>query len=314
MFTTVTNIQQATENTGEFRAGATDLQARYRLGIRSDSITDINQLKDLKSIEWQSNGAAKVGALVKLTDIAKDEGLRNAYPAFVQAAAGLATPQIRAMATMGGALLQHTRCWYYRNPDLNCYKKGGDHCPARTGNHLYGVCFDLGPCVFPHPSTLGMALMAYEAEVEIAGKGRRAVADLYGDGSNPNKDHLLEPSELLTYIYMSEPIPGEQAAYFRTISRFEAEWPLVEVVVRLKIAEDSIAFARVALGGVANIPLNLPHVNQFLEGQPATEDTFKAAANKATENTNPLPMTAYKVKLIYGAVLEALERARGAHE
>ncbi len=307
MLKIATNLEEGTLNGGEFRAGATDLSARIRLGIRPDQITDINGLEELKGIDWKENGAATIGALVKIDALSKEPNIMHHYPALAQAAGGLATPQIRSVATVGGSLLQSTRCWYYRNPAFHCYKKGGDHCPAREGNHQFGVCFDLGPCVFPHPSTIGMALLAYGAEVEIANKGLRSIADIYGDGSDPSRDHLLASDELLTSIHMPPPLSEEKSVYFRAISRFEAEWPLVEVVARLKIDGGLVTFAKIAVGGVANIPFELPSVAGTLTGQPANPGTFKQAASKAVEGANPLPMTAYKVKLLQGSVLEALK-------
>ena len=303
------NIEQAVKANGEYRAGATDFYARYRVGIRPEEIVDITRIDSLKQIEEKSDGVRSIGALVKVDALAKSEDIRFHYPAFAQAAGGLATPQIRRMATVGGALLQRSRCWYYRHPDFTCYKKGGDHCPARDGNHQYGVCFDLGPCVFPHPSTLGMALLAYDAKVAIHDGSLLSIANLYGMGTDPTADHLLGDNELLTYVHLPAPLPEEKSVYTRTISRHEAEWPLVEVVVRLQVAGGIIQFARVALGGVANIPLALPHVDKVLKGQPANSVTFERAAEKAAIGANPLPMTAYKVKLVSGSVLDALEKA-----
>src|SRR6202000_291503 len=100
-----------------------------------------------------------------IATIAADPRLGAAYPGLTAAAAGLATPQIRQVATLGGNLAQRSRCWYYRDPHIACFKKGGSSCPAREGNHLYGVAFDLGPCVAPHPSTLAAALLAYDATI-----------------------------------------------------------------------------------------------------------------------------------------------------
>jgi xanthine dehydrogenase YagS FAD-binding subunit len=102
---------------------------------------------------------------VAIADVAGDQRLAPAYPGLAAAAGGLATPQIRAIGTIGGNLAQRSRCWYYRNPHMACLKKGDDTCPARSGNHLYGVIFDPGPCVAPHPSTLAAALLAYDATV-----------------------------------------------------------------------------------------------------------------------------------------------------
>ncbi len=302
-------VKQLAAVPGEYRAGATDLNARYRLGIRPDQIVDINGLDELKTIEWNADGSARIGALVKIETLASDEKIKRYYPALAQAAGNLATPQIRKMGTIGGSLLQRTRCWYYRHPQFKCFKKGGDSCPAREGNHHYGVCFDLGPCVFPHPSTLGMVLAAYDGGVTVHDGSVAPISNVYGMGTEPAVDHLLGEDELLVFINLPKPMEGEKSVYTRTISRFEAEWPLVEVVARLQIENGMIQYARVALGGVANIPLVLPHVDKVLRGKPAVSSTFEQAAEKAILGANPLPMTQYKVKLVYGSVMDALTKA-----
>jgi xanthine dehydrogenase YagS FAD-binding subunit len=312
MITLARTAEEAVAATGEFRAGGTDVQERRRSGIARGALVDIHLLTGYDRIDWRADGAATIGALVTIDAIASDPRIRAAYPGLALAAGGLATPQIRQVGTLGGSLLQRTRCWYFRHPAFNCYKRGGDTCPARTGQHQHGVIFDLGPCVFPHPSTLGMALLAYEAEIEVHGQGWRPAEALFGDGSDPHRDHLLEPGELLTQAALPAPLAGERAAYFRAITRAEAEWPLVEALARLALDDHgTISFARIGVGGVANVPLRLPQVEAALLGQPATAETLERAAARATEGVTSLPLTGYKVALLRGVVLEALERALG---
>jgi len=135
----------------EIRAGGTDLSERRRSGVSRGEIVDLVPTAETTEIAWNEDGAARIGALVSIAAIAADTRLRRAYPGLASAAAALATPQIRTIATLAGNLAQRTRCWYYRNPHLHCLKKGASGCPARDGNHLYGVAFDLGPCIAPHP-------------------------------------------------------------------------------------------------------------------------------------------------------------------
>ena len=228
-----TTIQDALGAAGEYRAGGTDLQQRLRSGVSPGPPVDLKRLAGLDRGEWDEHGGARIGALVPIATLAGDPRLAAAYPGLAQSAGALATPQVRAAGSLGGNLLQRNRCWYYRHPAISCLKKGGQDCPARTGNHLFGVCFDLGPCVAPHPSTLGMALLAYAAQIEVASSGSRPVAALYGDGSDGRHDHQLGEHEILAAVLMPEPLEGERTAYFRVISRALAEWPLVEAVVRV---------------------------------------------------------------------------------
>jgi xanthine dehydrogenase YagS FAD-binding subunit len=304
-----TTIQDALGAAGEYRAGGTDLQQRLRSGVSPGPPVDLKRLAGLDRVEWDEHGGARIGALVPIATLAGDPRLAAAYPGLAQSAGALATPQIRAAGSLGGNLLQRNRCWYYRHPAISCLKKGGQDCPARTGNHLFGVCFDLGPCVAPHPSTLGMALLAYAAQIEVASSGSRPVAALYGDGSDGRHDHQLGEHEILVAVLMPEPLEGERTAYFRVISRALAEWPLVEAVVRLAVTDGTIEFARVAVGGVAPIPLRLQRVEEALAGRPASPEVVEQAASLAAERASPLPMTRYKADLLPRTVRETLDRA-----
>ncbi len=312
MITLANTITEAIQATGEIRAGGTDVQDRRRHHLSQGALVDISRIAGLNAITWREDGGANLGAQVTIDTVAQAKEIMAHYPGLALAAGALATPQIRRMASLGGSLLQRTRCWYFRHPDFDCFKGGGEGCPARTGDHRFGVYFDLGPCAFPHPSTLGMALLAYEAEVAINGQTWRPITAVYGDGTDPTRDHLLAPGELLTAVRLPPPVAHEGAAYFRAISRARAEWPLVEVVARLVVTAGIIHFARVGMGGVANIPLRLPAVEVALIGQPATAVTFAAAAETAAAGAHPLPMTQYKEKLIYGTVYETLQRAVGS--
>ena len=302
------SIAEAVQADGEFRAGGTDLQDRYRSGLSRAPAVDLRGLPDLDRIEWNDNNSVRLGALVSVATLAADARLERSYPALSAAARELATPQIRSVATLGGNLLQRNRCWYFRQPAVDCFRKGGETCPARDGNHLYHVCFDLGPCVAPHPSTLGMTLLAYDAEVHVHDGSRRPLTTLYGDGSDPRREHQLGRGELLTAVQLPPPVAGEQAAYTRTTSRSRAEWPLVEAVVRL-VVDTAVRYARVAVGAVAPVPLRLPHVEEALVGQPADRTTFERAAALAADRANPLPQTRYKVDLVRATVLHCLELA-----
>lgn len=304
-----TTAREAAAIGGLYRAGGTDLQERRRHHITTGDVTDLRDTEGLGTVQVKRK-ALLIGAGVSVAALAEDPAVRAGYPGLAAAAGGLATPQIRARATLGGNLAQEVRCWYYRSPQFQCLKKGGESCLARKGDHLFHSCFDQGPCAAPHPSTLAMALMAYDATVLVEDADERSVAELIGDGSAPRKTNDLADGELIVAVRLPPPVSGERAAYFRAISRSRSEWPLVEVLARLQVAEDDrIAGAWVAMGGVANTPLRLPKVEAALVGQPATAATLAAAAPLAAEGASPLPMTGYKVDLIPGTVLETLERA-----
>lgn len=306
-----TSLEQALPHasTHDVRAGGTDLQDRRHLGITRRPILDLRDLPGLDQIE-PHEGGVRVGALVRLQDLADAEVIRARYPAIAEGAGNLANPQIRAVATIGGNLLQAPRCWYYRHPHQRCLKRGGEACLARGGDHVWHVCFDDGGCAAPHASTMAMILMAYDAEVDVAGGPPRAVEALYQTGGDPTRDHALEPGALLTHARLPAPWSSERAAYLRATGRARAEWPLVEVVARLRLDSSGvIADARVAAGAVANAPLRLRAVEAQLVGKPALEATFEQAARLASEGARPLPQTGYKLELLRVSVVDALTRA-----
>lgn len=302
------DLAQATAAEGDFRAGGTDLQARRRLGLASAEIVDLRQVPGLDQITWSEEGV-EIGAMVRISTIATDSRLADAYPGLVATAASLATPQIRAVATLGGNLLQRTRCPYYRHPGFECFKSGGGFCPAREGEHRHGVIYDESPCIAPHPSSLAMALIAYEARVTVAGGPDRSVAELLGDGSDGARDNQLEPSAVLRAIHVGSPV-AERAAYGRVTGRVLAEWPTVEAICRLGVDDGAIAWAVVVAGAVAPVPRRLSAVERALAGREIEDpDLVAGAMAVAAEGSRPLPMTAYKEGLLAGLVGDVVERA-----
>jgi len=292
----------------EFRAAGTDLSERRRSRVSCGPIVDLAATPGTIGIDWAADGSARSGAFTTIAAIASDAGIRDAYPGIAAAAQGLATPQIRHLATLGGNLAQRSRCWYFRNPQIGCLKKGGSDCPARSGNHLYHAAFDLGPCVAPHPSTMAMALLAYDATIATDRRSRLSLPDLLGDGTNGAADHLLAPGERIEAIALPAPVASERAHYKRAISRTYAEWPLVEVCARAVLSGGTFQHIHIAAGGIAPVPLRLTACQAALEGKPANAETIAQAAQLATSGAKPLPMTGYKLELLVGLVRDVVER------
>jgi xanthine dehydrogenase YagS FAD-binding subunit len=294
------------EQIPEFRAAGTDLSERRRSGVSRGPLVDLTALPDMVDIKWGADGVTRIGALTTVAEIASDARVAHAYPGLAAAAAGLATPQIRQIATLGGNLAQRSRCWYFRNPHITCLKKGGPTCPARDGNHLYGAAFDLGPCVAPHPSTMAAALLAYDAMITTSFRQNLTVTQLLGDGTNGSVDNTLKAGEIIKSIQLPSPLSGDRALYKRAISRTHAEWPLVELVVRAVVSAGYVTLARVAAGGIAPVPLRLSAVEAALHGAAATAASVAHAAEQSTIGANPLPMTRYKLVLLRGLVKDLL--------
>jgi xanthine dehydrogenase YagS FAD-binding subunit len=307
----MTPSAMTTAQAGEFRAAGTDLSERRRSGVSTGPLVDISAAPDTIGMHWGAEGSLRIGAFTTIAAVAADARLAAAYPGIAASAQGLATPQIRHLATLGGNLAQRSRCWYFRNPHIACLKKGGSDCPARSGNHLYHVAFDLGPCVAPHPSTMAAALLAYEAKVTTDRRSSLTIGDLLGDGSNGTADNALHSAEMIKSVALASPLQGERALYKRAISRTHAEWPLVEVCARAVITDGAFQFVRLAAGGIAPVPLRLAAVEAALQGKKANAATIASAAERATSGAKPLPMTGYKLDLLKGVVQDLLERLAG---
>ena len=292
----------------EFRAAGTDISERRRSGVSKGPLIDLAATPDMIAIEWGADGAAHIGAFTTIAAIAADARIAQAYPGIAASGLGLATPQIRHLATLGGNLAQRSRCWYFRDPHIACLKKGGSDCPARSGNHLYSVAFDLGPCVAPHPSTMAAALLAYDAKIVTNQRPGLSISELLGDGSNGSADHALASGEMIRRVELPAPLQGERAFYRRAISRSHAEWPLVEVCARAVVADGTFQFIRISAGGIAPVPLRLSAAEAALHGKPANAANIAEAAKQTTAGARPLPMTGYKLDLLEGVVRDLLER------
>ena len=294
--------------TTEFRAAGTDLSERRRSGVSKGPLMDIVPASDISGMNWGADGTLRIGAYTTIAAIAADRSIAAAYPGIAASAQGLATPQIRHLATLGGNIAQRSRCWYFRNPHIACLKKGGTDCPARSGNHLYHVAFDLGPCVAPHPSTMAAALLAYDATIITYTRSGLSIPDVLGDGSNGTVDNLLQPGEMIRGIELPKPLDGERAFYKRAISRAYAEWPLVEICARAVINDGAFQFIRLTAGGIAPVPLRLKAAEGAVQGQAANALNIEVAAKLATSGAKPLPMTGYKLDLLEGVVRDVLEK------
>jgi len=301
-------LREAVASPGEFRAGGTDLQERLESGVAGSSLVDLRDLgADVRRITSTEDGV-RIGALVTLAEVAASAEVRDVAPGLVAALESTATPQLRATGTVGGNVMQRVRCWYFRHPDVACLKKGGTHCWARVGDHRLHACIDLGPCLAPHPSTVALGLLAYDGSIETHEHGARPLPAFFGPGADPFRENTLKARELVTAVTVPR-LPAAGFAYVRAKERRGSEWPLVDAVVRLRVVEGTVAEAAVALGHAANRSLRLPAVEAKLVGEAPSPALFEAAAALSTDGVVAPPQTAYKLPLVRGVVLTALERA-----
>jgi xanthine dehydrogenase YagS FAD-binding subunit len=295
----------------EFIAGGTDMLQLLQEGVRRPAeLVDVNGLP-LGDIEV-TDGHARIGALCRMADVADDPRIRYQFPAVAEALLASASPQVRNMATIGGNLLQRTRCLYFRDVATPCNKREpGSGCPAQDGqNRMNAILGGSAQCIAAYPGDLAVALVALEAGVEVAGpEGTRAmrIAELHRTpGDTPHVETVLEPGELITAVTIPISTFARRSHYLKVRDRSSFEFALASAAVALRIDDGLIGQARVAVGGVATTPWRLLHVEQALEGERADADAFRGAAARAAEGAHPCAGNAFKVRLLERVVERAL--------
>jgi len=312
----------------ELLAGGTDLLDRTKDYVSQPdvvvSLTGLGEaFRAIKSLAPSSPPGIEIGAGAKLSDIAESK-LLEAFPALTAAAAQIAGPQIRNMATLGGNLCQRNRCWYFRDEHVNCLLKGGKKCYALEGENQYHAIFTQGhPCVIVSPSTLAVPLIALKAVAEIVGpKGKRelTIEKLYqAPVKDAQREHVLAPNEILTKVRFGGADLSPQGAAFKNGTyevrqKETSDWPLVQAAVAYHVEKGGNVAkgVRVVLGHVAPTPLQSEAAAKSLEGKPVTEATATAAGEAACEGVKPLSQNEYKVQQLKVAVKRAVLLAAGA--
>ncbi len=294
----------------KLHAGGTDLQGCLRGGlIEADRVVSINHLGELKGISARPDGGIKIGALTTLAEIAAHSSLAEGYSVLAQAAAEVASPQLREQGTIGGNLCQRPRCWYFRS-DIQCLKKGGKVCYAVGGENQYHAIFGGGPCYFVHPSDTAVALTALDAQLLItAPSGSRAekIEDFFiNKRENIDKETVLEAGEMISEIHIP-PLNGSVKSSYRKIrARGAWDFALTSVGLVLEFEDDTVRAARIVLGGVAPHPWRIEPAEQVLVGKKLNSALASEAAGAAVSGAKPLSANAYKVDMVKGAVEESI--------
>ena len=313
-------LQQGAPSGARVIAGGTDLIPLMRDRIQSPRLLiDIMPASAaLRYLRFEPDGALRIGALATLADIERDPHIAARLPILTQAVRDAATPQLRAMATAAGNLMQRPRCWYFRG-EFPCWLKGGDKCFARDGENKYHAIFGASPCVAVHPSDLAPALVALEAELAIAGPGGATrTLPLERFFSSPTDDerieYRLQPGEVVTEIRVPAQPAGASGAYLKVMDRQAWAFALVSVASQVSVRDGLIERARLVLGGVTNVPWRVTAVEDLLTGQRLTPALAAQAADHALENAHPLAHNGYKVPMARAAIRRALLAAAGQEE
>jgi xanthine dehydrogenase YagS FAD-binding subunit len=294
-------------------AGGMDLLALMKDYIaQPDRLVNVKNLD--KTITKASDGGLRIGSAVTIADLAVHADVARLYPAIVHAAEEVGTPQIRNAGTVGGNLNQRPRCWYYRNEEFDCLKKGGSRCFAVDGENQYHAIFGDGPCHIIHPSSLAVPAMALGAKFRVVGPGgeREIAAEQYFVMPDKNLfgETVLQPNELLTHVIL--PAPGSsKSATYEVRYKQSHDWPLGAASAVLDMNGTTVRGARIVMGAVAPIPWRVQSAERALVGKAVTEQTAMAAADAAIQGAKPMTQNAYKVQIARTAVKRAIMKAAG---
>jgi xanthine dehydrogenase YagS FAD-binding subunit len=303
---------------GRYIAGGTTLVDLMRESVeRPGALVDISALP-LGDITTTADGGLRIGALVRMSDAAADPAVRTAFPVVSQALELSASAQLRNMATIGGNIMQRTRCTYFRDVTANCNKRApGSGCAALQGfNRTHAILGASDQCVATHPSDVAVAFAALEATVHLQGPdGERSVAFadfLQQPGNTPDREQDVRPGELITAVEIPAHPQPLQSGYLKVRDRQSYEFALTSAAVALHIQGGVIRAARVAAGGVGTVPWKLPAVEQHLLGRPPAPGLWAEAASRAADGARALEHNRFKVELLTRTVERQLRIVGGA--
>jgi xanthine dehydrogenase YagS FAD-binding subunit len=311
-------VRRGSNVDAKYLGGGTNLVDLMRETLeRPSSLVDVTGLSN--AITEREDGSILIGAAAKNTAVAEHVGVRTRYPVLARAILAGASGQIRNMATVGGNVLQRTRCTYFYDDDgSRCNKRNpGQGCDALEGfNRIHAILGASASCVATHPSDMCVALAALDSVVHVTGgQGERtiALADLYClPGDHPEVETTLRPGELITAVELAPLAFAEHSIYRKVRDRASYAFALVSVAAAMDIEDGSVKSVRLALGGVAPKPWRALKLEASLTGQPSTDESFLAAAEAELADAQPLTHNKFKVELAKRTIVAVLaELAEG---
>jgi xanthine dehydrogenase YagS FAD-binding subunit len=304
-------VRLAADPRARYIAGGTDLLNLMKDGVqRHDHLIDINTLP-LADVR-ESGGRIRLGALSRMSDVAVHQAVRRRLPVLSQALLAGASPQVRNMASLGGNLLQRTRCWYFRDPTMPCNRREpGSGCPALDGlNRWHAIVGGSDHCIAVHPSDLAVALTALDATVRtLSAEGPREIpmADFYlPPGDTPHLENALRQGELITGIDVPVTDLAAGSTYLKVRDRATFEFAVVSVAALVRLRGDEVREARLAFGGIAPRPWRSEAAEQALIGRPLNAATIEAAGAALVRDARPREHNAFKVPLVQRALSDIL--------
>ena len=291
-------------------AGGTDLLDLLKSGVATAPlVVDLQKVAGLTGMAAGKDGL-RIGAMTRIVELAEDTAVARDYPSLKQAALSLATPQLRNVGTVGGNLCQRPRCWYYRDPQVVCRKKGGYNCYAFQGRNKYHGLFGGGSCFIVFPSDLAPALISLGARATVGSAEGDKVVPLEQFYALPDVDvtreTILEKGQFLKDVRVPAPKAGQKAAYVKLKERGTWDFALVSAAVAGVVKDGVISEITVVMGGVAPVPWRLKKAEDLLRGKPVTEASVRQAADAALQDASPLRENGYKADLVRAVLKEAV--------
>jgi xanthine dehydrogenase YagS FAD-binding subunit len=301
----------------KFIAGGTNLIDLMKLNIETPAgLVDINRL-GLDKVETMANGQVRIGAMVRNSGLAYHPQIKKNYPVLSEALLSGASAQLRNMATVGGNLMQRTRCPYFYNTEFACNKRNpGSGCAALNGyNRNNAILGTSDFCIAAHPSDMCVALAALDAVINVQGpKGSRSIpfADFHLlPGNTPHIEHVLKRDELITSIDLPALPFAAKSHYLKVRDRASYEFALTSAAVSMEVKNGRITNSRIAFGGIATKPWRSTLAEQVLNGALANEQTFRAAAEAALSQAKAYSHNGFKIELAKRTLVKALKTLGG---
>lgn len=308
------SARELAADNGAYLAGGNDL-----LGLLKDYLipgpnilVNIKSLPGLNKIQ-RGEKFWTIGALVTVGEIERDAKVAKVFPGLRDAAREIASPQIRNVATVGGNLAQHSRCWYFRQRDTVCLKKGGDMCYAREGDNRYHCLFTGNTCISPVVSSLGTTFAALDATAIVLRDGKETrlnMAGFYQQAFTEVTAHnSLNPGDLILRVEI--PTTRSRSAYLQVSDKHAFDWALVSCAAAAEVADGKLKSPRVALGSISPVPHQVEAANDFLDGKTLDDATVARAADLILAGATPLEHNGYKVPLAHALIRRALLKLKG---
>lgn len=280
--------------------------------IHPDAVVNLKRIPELNGIRYEKS-VLKIGATTTIAEVAASEIVQRDYIALAQAAEHVGSPQIRNVGTVGGNLAQRPRCWYYRNEETYCLKKGGNQCFAVEGRNKYHAILGRdGPCHIVSQTNLGLALHVLGGRITIASPGGERMVSpeeffRLPTADDPWRETTMEPGEFVSSISLAP--NGRRSAYVQFSEKEEFDWALVSAAASVQIDGFTITEARLALGAVAPVPWRLRAVEEFLRGKPLNDQTLADAAELALADARPMTENRYKIPIAKTMIKRAIRAA-----